>query len=111
MKIRFRNAGMAKGGWIGAGRQSASYQTGGDKIAIGKNYMSWTQKHASKGSATKPANSFSPSSLLMNRTRHTASPHVLNPTRAKRAINWGLKKTVKWYSAAIRAQDKKQKAP
>lgn len=109
IKVRLARAGMAKGGWLGAGQQIASYQTGGEKITIGKNFLAWTQKHKSNGSATKPLAGFFPSTKLTNQAAHSSSPYVLPDSRAKRAIDWGLKKTVKWYRKALREKDNAQK--
>jgi hypothetical protein len=106
MMQRFKMAGMAKGGWLGAGMDLAKYQTGGFKISIGKNFMSWTQKHSHFGKATKPQEGWRPSSRITNAVNHTASPHVLQPARAKRAIDFALKKTVKWYSTALNEKNK-----
>lgn len=109
MKIRFKKAGMAKGGWIGAAQESASHQTGSDKISVGKNFMSWTQKHAHFGSATKPQKSFSPHSKISNSVQHTASSWVMKKSAQSKAIEWGIKKTITWYRKTLRAIDKNQK--
>lgn len=109
MKIRLAKAGMAKGAWIGTGQQIASHQTGNEKIMIGKTFLSWTQKHTSMGAATKPISGFFASTKLTNKTAHSASSYVLSDSKSKKAIDWGLKKTIKWYSRTLKAQDNAQK--
>lgn len=109
MRIRYRAAGMAKGGWIGAGRDIARGQTGMDKVDIGSNFLSYTQKHAHFGSAVKPVDGWKPTASITNSVAHTASSHVLSKQGSAKAINFGLKKSVKFYQSALRAIDKKQK--
>ena len=109
MKTRFKKAYIAKGGWLGAGMILSGFQTGAEKITIGKNFMSFAQKHSHFGRATKPQSSFTPSSQISNTAKHTASSWVVKAGATTKAINFGLNKTVKWYQSALRAQDKKQK--
>lgn len=109
VRLLMKNAGIAKGGFIGAGMEIAKAQKGPDRINIGKNFLSYAQKHKSFGSATLPRPGFSPSSKLTNRSRHTGLPYVLKTSAPKKAIDMGLKKTVKWYEKALKAQDAKQK--
>lgn len=52
-RLRRKRAGIAKGGWLGAGMEAARMQRGGDRISIGKNYMSWAQKHSKWGRAER----------------------------------------------------------
>ncbi len=101
MKERFKRAGMAKGGWLGAGMAMAKHQRGAGRITIGKNYMSFAQKHSRFGSARAPMNSFSPVGHLTNSVKHVASSHVLSPTAIREASGWSLKATIKWYNKAI----------
>jgi len=109
MKIRLAKAGMAKGAWIGTGQEISSYQTGGEKITIGKTFLSWTQKHTSMGAATRPMPGFFSSTRLTNKSAHSSSSYVLSEAKSKKAIDWGLKKTVKWYQKTLKAQDNAQK--
>lgn len=102
LKARYKLAGIAKGGWLGAGQQIAAKQTGGEKVAIGKNYLSYAQKHASFGSAALVKNLFSPNATLRNKARHTASRHVTDPSAIKHSIGWGAKKTLTWYNKALK---------
>lgn len=109
MAIMNRDAGIAKGGWIGAGQDIANAQRGTDRVNIGKNFLSYTQKHRRFGSAKKPIPGWSPKAEISNRARHTGTNYVLSKSHSTAAIDWGLKKTVSWYRAALRRQDQKQK--
>ena len=107
IKKRLANAGMAKGAWLGAGKQIAAKQTGTQRINIGKNFMSYAQKHSNLGRATASTNPFAPEAKLINQVRYTASRNSLNSAHAKQAIDDALKKTVRWYQkAAKEALDK-----
>ena len=111
MKERMARAGMAKGAWLGAGQTIAKAQTGQYKINIGKNFLGYTQKHAGRGTATKPANGWKPICGLSNKTAHSASPHVLSSNGMRRSVDFGLKKAVKWYATAINTQNKNNMRP
>ena len=54
MRIRFKHAGMAKGGWLGAGMEIAREVGGGYKDVIGKNFMSYAQKFSHMGRRQNP---------------------------------------------------------
>jgi len=107
LTVRMKNAGIAKGGFIGAGQDIAKAQTGEGKIQIGRNFLSYAQKHSAFGSCVKPANGFSPKAKLTNRAAHTSTDYVIKASAMNKAIRFGLSKTVKWYAAALRAIDKK----
>jgi len=110
VNIKMQRAGMAKGGYLGAGMDIARRQKGQDKIGIGKNYFGYAQKHSRFGSATKPkAGSSKPSSKITNRVAHTGNEYVIKKSAMKKAIGFGLKKTIKWYQSALRRQNKKTK--
>lgn len=109
LKQRRKAAGIAKGGWIGAGQTIAAAQKGTDRISIGKNFLGYAQKHAHFGKAVKPRAGFFPKAELTNTARHTTSPWVMKPRDFKTAADWGLKKTVTWYRSALRRQNQTQK--
>lgn len=109
LKERQKLAGMAKGGWLGAGQQIATAQRGTDRINIGKNFLGYAQKHGRFGSARKPVAGWKPTAEITNRVRHSADSGVLSPAQSKQAIEWGLKKTITWYRAALRRQNQQQK--
>lgn len=108
MRERNKRAGMAKGGWIGAGQTIARAQHGIAKVNIGKNYLSYAQKHESYGTAEKPASGWRPFSKLTNKLAYSSDKNVLTTGGAKRSIDWSLKKTVKWYGMAMKELDKKR---
>ncbi len=109
IKSRRIAAGIAKGGWLGAGQSIASAQTGTDRINIGKNFLGYAQRHSRFGNSTRPQSGWSPSAKLNNTARHSGEQNVLKSSDADKAINWGLKKTITWYRSAIRRQDQKQR--
>ena len=102
LKIRNARAGMAKGGWLGAGKSIAAKQTGMDRINIGKNFLSYAQKHGSKGNAKVGTSLFNPIAELHNGWAHTASKHVLSSRGRNEAIAFGLKKTLTWYKKSAK---------
>lgn len=108
MKVRFARAGMAKGGWLGAGQMIARAQTGQERINIGKNFLSYAQKHGGKGHARKPISGWKPFAEISNRTAHSSNKNVLTAGGQKRAMDWSLKKTLNWYRKSVRALDKKK---
>jgi len=109
MAIRYKRAGMAKGGWIGAGQEIAKAQAGQERVNIGKNFLSYAQKHGHFGSARRPKSGWSPTVGITNKVAHSGDKNVLTSAAPKRAFDWSLKKTLKWYSKALKAQDQKQK--
>jgi hypothetical protein len=102
MKIRFKNAGMAKGGWLGAGMVIARMQSGTERINIGKNFLSYAQKHSNYGTAKPPMNGYSPTAEMFNRVRHSGARTVLSDKAKNAAIEWGLRKTLTWYKKATK---------
>jgi len=111
IRLRSIKAGMAKGGWLGAGQDIAKAQTGQDRINIGKNYLGYAQKHARFGSAKKPRGGWKPFCEISNRVAHSGDKNVLTAAAPARAFSWSLKKTVKWYASALRRQNQKTKTP
>lgn len=108
MHQRFNAVGEAKGGWLGAGQEIAKAQTGQEKIEIGKTYFPYAQKHAHFGSAKKPTSGWRPSSSLTNSVPHVSTNYVLETFDTTKAINWALKKTITWYSKAMKRIDDKK---
>ena len=103
VKLKMAKAGIAKGGFIGAGMEIAKAQRGADRINIGRNFLSYAHKHAEEfGDAVKPRPGFTPTAILKNKAAHTSLDYVLKRTASAKAIEFGLKKTIKWYASAIR---------
>ena len=109
VKHRQKLAGIAKGGWIGAGQDIARAQKGADRINIGKNFLGYAQKHSRFGTSRHPRAGWKPSATISNRSAHSSSSYVLSKSEGNQAVGWGLKKTITWYRAALRRQDKQQK--
>jgi hypothetical protein len=107
VRTLMKRAGIAKGGFLGAGMEIAKAQKGPERMTIGKNFLGYAQKHSGFGSAVRPRPGFTPKSTLTNRAAHTSSEYVLKKSSIRRATDWALKKTVKWYQRALKAQDKK----
>jgi hypothetical protein len=103
MRARFKRAGMAKGGWLGAGQEIARAQTGQGRINIGRNFLGYAQKHSKFGSAKKPINPFKPITELRNTVRHSSASDVLGSGASQNAIIFGLRKTTQWYRKAAKA--------
>lgn len=108
-KHRYKLAGVAKGGWLGAGQDIARAQSGADRINIGKNFLGYAQKFAALGTSRHPRTGWKPSATITNRAKHSSSRYVLSSSEANQAVGWGLKKTITWYRAAIKRQDQRQK--
>jgi len=103
IKIKMTHAGMAKGGWIGAGNALGRHQSGSGRISIGSGFLPYAQKHADMGSAVAARSGFSPVSQLRNKSRHSSAKTVLSDAKAKSATMWGLRKTIKWYEKAAKS--------
>ena len=103
LKTRFARSGMAKGGWIGAGKEAAKFQKGAQKITIGKNFLSYAHKHGGNGHARLRGGAvFQPIADLENRAPHVSSPHVLSKSEIGKAVGFGLRETLKWYRHAAK---------
>lgn len=109
MKIKNQRAGMAKGGWIGAGRDIARSQQGMSRNHMGQNFFKYAQKHANRGSAQRPRSGMRPFALLRNRVPWVANSRVLPKPRAKLAIRFGLSKTLEYYRKAVRAMERRKR--
>ena len=99
-RARFLRAGIAKGGFIGAGMAIARHQRGGNRIAIGRNFLGYAQKHADKGTAQATGSPFRPIAKLINKSRHSGSGYVLSDAEKSKAVGYGFRKTLNWYRQA-----------
>lgn len=106
IKSRQKKAGIAKGGWIDAGKDAARMQRGGDRIAIGKNFLPWAQRHQKRGSATMTGGKFNPIIALTNNVSYVSDPNVLSPSQTAGNVKWAVIKTMNWYRAALRRRFK-----
>lgn len=108
VRLRMKNAGIAKGGWLGAGQDIAKAQTGQGKINIGKNFLGYAQKHSAFGESKKPRDGFAPAAFVTNKASHISKDYVIPKSAYDKALGFGLRKTLNWYRSAIRALDKKK---
>jgi len=102
IRERKKRNGIAKGAWLGAGMEIARYQTGADRINIGKNWLGYSQKHSPMGKAIRTSSMINPIARLTNTSEHSRTPYVLRHSEKLKAIRFGLTKTIKWYQAAAR---------
>lgn len=102
------SAGKAKGAWIGAGNRIAKSQKGADRLTIGKNFLSYAQKHASKGRATEGGDNFMPHAILRNSVPYSSAKDVMSRDRMQRVISKSARKTLKWYEMTMRRNLKKR---
>ena len=102
IKKRLANAGMAKGAWLGAGKEMASKQKGIERINIGKNFFSYAQKHAGLGSSRMRGSLFNSAGILDNSAKHVADGNVLSDRNIYTSLEDALKKTAKWYNKAAK---------
>lgn len=105
---RMKKAGIAKGGFIGAGQEIARAQTGADQLQIGRNFLSYAQKQSRFGDATKPQSGFKPVATLRNNAAHSSTDYVLKRSAIDKAIGFGLRKTINWYRHAMKRLDQKK---
>ena len=106
--IKLRNAGKAKGGWIGAGKAIGAKQRKGSKITIGKGIAGYAHKFASGGSATLTRSTWNPIGKLINKVPYVSTDYVLKKSDAQESINQGGRMTLKWYQNAMSAKLKRQ---
>jgi hypothetical protein len=108
MRERYTRSGMAKGGWVGAGQIIARAQTGQERVMIGKNFLSYAQKHGGFGRAKKPINGWRPMAEISNAVSYSGDKQVLSNAAPAKAFAWSLKKTVKWYASSLRKLNNKK---
>lgn len=100
---RKRLAGIAKGSWLSAAKRAARFsRKSAQPPKVGKNFITWAQKH-DLGTARFHSSILSRSFvLLISKASHTRYPSIFSRNSASVAIRRGWKKTVTWYRAAIR---------
>ena len=103
LKARQKKAGMAKGAWLGAANKAATFQRGAQRINIGKNFISYAQKHSRHGTAKlRGGTGFRPLCELQNNLSYSKSPNVVSKTAISNSLGWGLRKTITWYRKAAK---------
>jgi len=107
MSIKNKNAGMAKGSWLGASMDIAKKQTGTARISIGKNFLAYAQKWAKLGKGKAGSSDFKSQSTLVSTVPWVDDEYVLSTLHTTDSIEKALKSTVKWYRKALKEADKK----
>lgn len=100
LQIKFERIGMAKGAWLGGGKDLSDRQTGQKKIKIGKNFLGYAQKYADMGKAIKRISVFKPNVSLQNNVKHSSDQTVLSDKRKRDVVKRALINTIKWYDRA-----------
>jgi hypothetical protein len=106
--IKTKRAGVAKGGWIGAGQSIGAKQRKGSRINIGKNVAGYAHKFKGGGSAQLIASQWNPIGKITNNIPYVSTDYVLKKSDAIDAINTGGRMTVKWYESAMAAKLKRK---
>jgi hypothetical protein len=107
--IKTRRAGVAKGGWIGAGLAIAAKQRKGSKITIGKKVAGYAHKFKSGGTVQLTRSEWNPIGKFTNNIPYVSTDYVLKRRDAANAINEGGRKTVQWYQTALAARLKRKR--
>jgi hypothetical protein len=102
VRSRTKLWGAAKGAWIGAGQDVARRQSGMNRISIGKNFLSWAQKHASKGRGIKVGRDHDTTIHLTNNTTGAAKPAGLSIASAQAAIQKARRAVWAYYAGELR---------
>jgi hypothetical protein len=109
LKLRYAEAGQAKAGWLAAGKDMASGQVGMQRLTIGSGFLRYAQKTRGTGRAKKPISKWSPEGFVTNNVAHSRDSNVLAKREIDRAMVGGIKNTIRFYAAALRAKQKKRK--
>lgn len=109
LRIRKKRAGVAKGGWIGAGIAIGKTQRKGSRITIGKNIANYAHKFKSGGTASMKRSVWSPVGKITNNVAYVSTEHVLKKGDANDAINQGGRMTIRWYEEAMAKKLKRRK--
>lgn len=94
--------GIAKGSWIGAGMDVAKHESGLSQIGIGKNFISWAQKHANKGKGSVTGRGHKTTVTLTSKTAGAARDRGLSDSDTLLAETVARKSLLKYYSAELR---------
>lgn len=108
LRIRFKHAGTAKGGWVGAGKAIGAKQRKGSRITIGKDVAGYAHKFQTGGTATLQRDVWNPIGKIINNVAYVSTDYVLKKSDAADAINTGGRMTIKWYEHAIAAKLKRK---
>ena len=104
-----QTAGSAKDGWLDAADEIAKRQKGRNPARIGASFMRFARKKKRQGTAKTRKGLARSTGELTNRLPYVRSRYVLKNSHKRRAIRDSMRNTLKWYRAAIRAENRKKK--
>jgi len=105
MTARRKRAGIHKGGWLGAGIESAGMQGGPARAKIGKNVAFWAQKHTRMGNARRSGDRRY--ITLVNKA--VAAERLLGTAGMAMAFDAAERDTISWYQKQIRFRERDQR--
>ena len=98
MTARRKLAGVAKGSWLGAGKSLARKSKGPEPASVGKNYMSWAQKHSDLGRAKLVKRVLGKSEAhLISKAPATKDKGIFSRDEARQSVKDSWRKTLAWY--------------
>lgn len=101
MRERYKRAGKAKGGWIGAGQEIGKFQKTGSRITIGKNIANYAHKFKDGGNARMKHDIWNPEGQITNSYGHVSSEHVLKKSEMEKALAFAARQTIKEYEKKL----------
>jgi len=106
---RKKLAGVAKGSWIGAAKKASRLSRGPQRAKIGKNFLSWAQKHSDKGTARFRRAMLGRSEVrLISKAPATRRKAIFSQMAGREAIRRAWKNALAWYRRAARRIDKER---
>ena len=103
MVRRRKLAGVTKGSWLGAHQALAKKVRGSDKPRLGKNFMSFAQKHIDKGTGKfRPKILSTSEARLISDAPATKDKRIFAKDAAKKAVARAWRKTLSWYRRQCR---------
>ena len=95
---RKKLAGVAKGSWLGAGKFLAKKSRGPEPARVGKNFMSWAQKHSDLGRAKLVKRVLGKSEAhLISKAPATRDKGIFSRDEARQSVKDSWRKTLAWY--------------
>jgi len=107
LRKRRKLAGIAKGSWLGAGMEAARFQRGAARLSIGRNFMSWAQKHARFGRARRRRRGWRAGIELVSLARHTRRREIFPVGVEDEAVARAFRNTANWYRRALKEAEKR----
>lgn len=98
VRRRARLWGVAKGSWLGAGMDLARRQQGLNRLAIGKNFLAWAQRHADKGKGWQLGSGHETTAVLGSRASALRGSQALSRGSVVRAMSKARRAVFSYYS-------------